>query len=427
MRERLASSIWPTAPSSARPSRRGPRRSCTGRWSCWSPCSATALAWSAARRRTSSSGPRGASARSPRPSRCSSPAAGRCSAPAPAAGSSRSTSARATGSTGATSWSGWRPSGWTTRSPSSGRTIRAGRGGAGPKLGRLGELLEGQSAAARSKAEAELAQARAEVRLAQEQRDVGGPARRGGPQGREGRGGRAPQAGRDAGRVAPRSSSRPRRRPARRRRSWHAARLPVNEERVQVAQRALELAERDYEVKREELELKRQARQVELETARIELANRELEREQAVIRSPIDGIVTAGDVKVGDLLEPGKSFAEVAEQAGFRFEASVPSEEVGRLAARDAGADQAGCLRLPAVRHPRRDGLLHRPRFGPSRGRPRGLVHRADRAERGHGGPRAVARAGATRHGRTGGDRDRTGEPAVPVQNRSRQSISLYQ
>jgi adhesin transport system membrane fusion protein len=57
----------------------------------------------------------------------------------------------------------------------------------------------------------------------------------------------------------------------------------------------------------------------------------ELERKQATIRSPIDGIVTAGDLKVGDVLEPGKPVAEVAEQEGFRFEAAIPSEEVGHL------------------------------------------------------------------------------------------------
>jgi multidrug efflux pump subunit AcrA (membrane-fusion protein) len=44
-----------------------------------------------------------------------------------------------------------------------------------------------------------------------------------------------------------------------------------------------------------------------------------------------DGIVTTGDVKVGDILEGGKPVVEIAEQQGFRFEASVPSEEVGHL------------------------------------------------------------------------------------------------
>jgi HlyD family secretion protein len=109
------------------------------------------------------------------------------------------------------------------------------------------------------------------------------------------------------------------------------ARLPVDEGRVQVARKSLELIEREYAVKQEELGLKRAARQNELDAARIELANRERERKQAEIRAPMDGVVTRGDVKMGDVLEPGKVVAEVAEQQGFLFEASVASEDVGHL------------------------------------------------------------------------------------------------
>jgi hemolysin D len=108
-----------------------------------------------------------------------------------------------------------------------------------------------------------------------------------------------------------------------------AARIPVDEGRVAVQRRALELVERDHAVKRDELELKRGIKRGEVEAARLELANLELEREQAVIRAPIDGVVTAGDLKVGDLLEPGKPAVEIARQAGFLFEAEVPNEEIG--------------------------------------------------------------------------------------------------
>jgi multidrug resistance efflux pump len=109
------------------------------------------------------------------------------------------------------------------------------------------------------------------------------------------------------------------------------ARLPVDEGRVRVARAALGLLEQDYAVKREEVEQKRRVKQAEVETAGVELGNRELERKQAEIRAPMDGVVTKGDVKVGDVLEPGKAVVEVAEQKGFLFEASVPSEEVGHL------------------------------------------------------------------------------------------------
>ena len=109
------------------------------------------------------------------------------------------------------------------------------------------------------------------------------------------------------------------------------ARIPVDASGVAVARRALEQAERDHAVRRDELELRRKARSGEIAAARLELANLELERAQAVIRSPIDGVVTAGDWKVGDLLEPGKAAAAVARQAGFLFEAAIPSEEIAHV------------------------------------------------------------------------------------------------
>jgi HlyD family secretion protein len=109
------------------------------------------------------------------------------------------------------------------------------------------------------------------------------------------------------------------------------ARLPVSAGRVQVAQRLLEQAEHDGDVKGKELALKCQVKQGEVAAARIELANSELELRQAVIRAPIAGVVIRGDIKLGDVLEPGKPVVEIAEQTGFLFEALVPSQEVGDL------------------------------------------------------------------------------------------------
>jgi multidrug resistance efflux pump len=107
--------------------------------------------------------------------------------------------------------------------------------------------------------------------------------------------------------------------------------LPVGEGPVSVAERAMDLVDHDSAVNREELERKRTAKHGEVEAARIELANRELGRKLAQIRAPRDGIVVKGDVKVGDVLEPGKPVLELAQHGGFLFEGSVPSEEVGHL------------------------------------------------------------------------------------------------
>jgi multidrug efflux pump subunit AcrA (membrane-fusion protein) len=109
------------------------------------------------------------------------------------------------------------------------------------------------------------------------------------------------------------------------------ARLPVDAGPVEVLRRDLVVAEKDSAVKREELAMKRGLKEGELAAAGTELANLELERRQATLRAPADGVVVFGDVKAGDILEAGKAVVGIAEQQGFRFEAGVSSEDVAHL------------------------------------------------------------------------------------------------
>ena len=109
------------------------------------------------------------------------------------------------------------------------------------------------------------------------------------------------------------------------------ARMPVDCARLEVLRRAMELAARDDAVRRLELELKRGSKRNELDSQRVELANLELERQHAAIRAPMDGIITRRDAEPGAILEPGRPVLEIARQDGFRFEAEIPSEEVGHL------------------------------------------------------------------------------------------------
>ncbi len=109
------------------------------------------------------------------------------------------------------------------------------------------------------------------------------------------------------------------------------AQLPVDERRLEILRQALALLEKDDAVKRKELEMKRGLKRGDVEATQLDLTNLELERKQALIRAPMDGIVTLGDIKVGDILEPGRPVLEIAEKKGFRFEAAVPSEEAGHL------------------------------------------------------------------------------------------------
>jgi multidrug resistance efflux pump len=109
------------------------------------------------------------------------------------------------------------------------------------------------------------------------------------------------------------------------------ARVPVEERKLEVLRQRLAAAEKDHAFKERELGIKRAAKQAEVEAARYDLAAMEREGQQAVLVAPLDGVVTTGEVKVGDLLEPGRPVVEIAEEKGFRFELFVPTEEVGRL------------------------------------------------------------------------------------------------
>jgi multidrug efflux pump subunit AcrA (membrane-fusion protein) len=109
------------------------------------------------------------------------------------------------------------------------------------------------------------------------------------------------------------------------------AKLPIDDGKVKVLRQVLAVIDKEAAVKRGELALRRVAKQGEIDAARIELSALELERQHAVLRAPLGGVVTRGDVQVGDVLEAGKPVMEIAEQKGFLFEVTVPSEEVGHL------------------------------------------------------------------------------------------------
>jgi HlyD family secretion protein len=106
---------------------------------------------------------------------------------------------------------------------------------------------------------------------------------------------------------------------------------PVDESEIEVARRALKLTADNSELRKNDLARQKVTRQGEVDAARLELDKLEQQRQQATVRARVAGVVTAGDVKVGDILERGRPMAEIAEQKGFAFEVSVPSEEVGRL------------------------------------------------------------------------------------------------
>jgi multidrug resistance efflux pump len=195
---------------------------------------------------------------------------------------------------------------------------------------RLEALLARQFAAARAKAEAERAQASAEVGQARERQAVDVPLAEG--ELADAENDEARTAGlvrRGAGSTDDQVKAAARVRDARAKLA--KARLPVDDTRPEVLRRGLTLLAEDYALKREELRSKQGVRRGELEAARIELAGLEQEREQAVVRAPVGGVVTTGEVHVGDVLEAGKVVAEIAGPKGLQFEVAVPTEEAAHV------------------------------------------------------------------------------------------------
>lgn len=109
------------------------------------------------------------------------------------------------------------------------------------------------------------------------------------------------------------------------------ASLPVDGAQVEVCREALVLVEREGAVRLAELSLKQESKRGELAAARLALTALELERRSAELVAPVGGAVTTTPVKVGDLLLAGKPVVEIADQEGFRFEAVLPTAEVGEL------------------------------------------------------------------------------------------------
>ncbi len=122
------------------------------------------------------------------------------------------------------------------------------------------------------------------------------------------------------------------------------ARLPIDNQPVEIARRALRVLQDQYAGKQTDLALKRSGKLKERADTLKDLESLGLERAQAEIRAPVSGVVTHGEVKVGAILQPQQVVVEIAEQNGFVFELEVPNEDLGASASRHARPHQAGSL-----------------------------------------------------------------------------------
>jgi RND family efflux transporter MFP subunit len=109
------------------------------------------------------------------------------------------------------------------------------------------------------------------------------------------------------------------------------------ENQLAVAQREVErteklvnagaIAARDLDLARSQVS----AVEAQLADAKARLASAERQLGDAVIRSPIAGIVSMKSVNVGDVVSPGTELFTVIDPSSMRLEASVPSEDLSQL------------------------------------------------------------------------------------------------
>ena len=107
------------------------------------------------------------------------------------------------------------------------------------------------------------------------------------------------------------------------------AEVPLDEGRLAVLTQSVGLVDRERELKTAELEARLLGKRREVDAMTKELAELELQATLAVLRSPIDGVVTKGQYHVGDVVAMGSPVFDVAAQQAYCFEATIASRDMG--------------------------------------------------------------------------------------------------
>lgn len=111
------------------------------------------------------------------------------------------------------------------------------------------------------------------------------------------------------------------------------ARLPVNEDRLQVIRREYKELAAEQTLAHQKLADESLRAEQEMHQAIIELKNKQHELSKTTIRSLYDGVVTRCRIKVGDVLEVGKIDLSLARCSGIEFEAKIPNADIAFITA----------------------------------------------------------------------------------------------
>jgi multidrug resistance efflux pump len=119
---------------------------------------------------------------------------------------------------------------------------------------------------------------------------------------------------------------------------WEQARLrPAGagvvqaERRLDLVQAGVEPVRKEFARDRAEQRSRLSARRRDIDSTRKTLATLRRDRDESVVRAPSAGVVTQVAVRTGDVVEPGRPLLALAEQKGFRADASVSAADIGHL------------------------------------------------------------------------------------------------
>lgn len=107
--------------------------------------------------------------------------------------------------------------------------------------------------------------------------------------------------------------------------------IPVDESGVEVARQALQLVSKEYDLRRQELLVEQSAKLAAIEAANLDLDRLMLQRDQAQITAPVDGVVISREFKVGDVIDPGEPVVAIAQGGGLRMDVELTSQDVGHI------------------------------------------------------------------------------------------------
>lgn len=109
------------------------------------------------------------------------------------------------------------------------------------------------------------------------------------------------------------------------------ANIKINREQLETLKYTINVIEKDYSSEQEKLSIQINSIKNRISLIKLELESKDIDKKQTIIQSPVKGIITNGNYKVGDVVERGKVIFEISDTNKFYFFCFVKSEDIGHL------------------------------------------------------------------------------------------------